>query len=102
MCVQDKLPLKDCNAQDTSCLCAPSGQNSGAWQGQQNLNCFGLSGEGEGFWQTWLPDLSSSRFSLKGGMTDEPSCKVAWQAVSYSPLVLIMHIFCMHRGIAKV
>lgn len=68
MCVQDKLPLKDCNAQDTSCLYAPSGQNSGVWQGQWNPDCFGLLAEGEGFWQLWLPDLSNSRCSLKGGM----------------------------------
>lgn len=69
--------LKDCNAQDTSCLCAPSGQSSGAWQGPCNPDCFGLPAEGEVFWQMWLPDLSNSRCSLKGGMTDEPPCKAA-------------------------
>lgn len=87
--------LKDCNAQDTSCLWAPSGQSSGVWQGPCNPDCFGLPTEGEVFWQMWLPDLSNSRCSLKGGMTDEPSFKVAEQAVSFSPLVfLVMHIFC--------
>lgn len=77
-----------------ACLGAPSGQNSGVWQGRRNPDCFGLPAEGEVFWQMRMPDLSNSRCSLKGGMTDERSCKLAQQAVRFSPLVFfIAHIF---------
>lgn len=90
-----KLPLKDCNAWDTGCPPPASGQNSSVWQGRCNADCFGLPAEVEVCWQMWVPVLSNSRCSLNTSMTDEPSCKAAWQAVIFPPLVfLIMHIFC--------
>lgn len=71
-----KLPVKDCNTQDTSYPPPASGQNSGAGQGQCNVDRFGLLAGVGVSWQMWV--LCNSRCSLQTSMTDELSCKVPW------------------------
>lgn len=97
-----KLPLKDCNAWDTRCPPLASGQNSGVRQGRCKADCFGLLAGVEVCWLMCVPVTSNSRFSLNMSMTDEPSCKAAWQVVIFSPLVFPHYAhFLQSRGTAN-